>query len=562
MIPRFRPLALLGAALALIGPCPALAIPPVLDRVPVDAHAVVALTNLQTLDANTAQLLAAAEFNAVSTVSQALGAMGLRDGLNMRGSAAGVLFPPDADDDDDEPPLLLIVPVSDYTTLINNLNARADDGVDRFEYAGRAYFSRRIDGGYALAGADRARVAAFKAEPGNTALHLEAMGPRGRDIASGSDVVVLADVKQFRSLLAGALGPLTQGAPAMGLPLNQIGGDPRAGLVSALLRGVEEDAGRGVIGMTAGPLGLRLDMATSFAPGSAMALACAGAPREADAFSALPRADYLFLGSMNLTHPGLRSTLDRTLHAPDADAPEGAEELSRGVLRAVRSVDTASIAVYAPPSLFIGALSRTIISWTAPDPSEAAAAFRSWLTALAQRPIAGGRFEPQFTPDALSIESTSVSTWALGAPPGALGPAAMLLYGPAQGPKGHIATLGNHGYLTWSPDPSLMTLALKAGRSAPAITSDVMLEQVRALLPGPRAVEWYINARPVLAQLSTLGGGRPADLPELLPPIGTGVVMTDGSLHATMFIPAPLIKSSFAIIDRVGAGGAGGGGPR
>ena len=543
-----RTLALILAHLALASAALA-EIPPALDRVPADAFAVVAAENLAALDENTAQLLAAVEIDTISTFSQALGAMGLRDGLNLKGSAAGVFYP--ANEKDAPPDLVLLLPVSDYGALMATLKARREGESDRFDYAGQTYFARAVDGGYAVAGASRTLVEGFTAAPGNLPGHLGAMGARGRQIATGADIVALADTAQARALLAGVLGPLAQNAPGFGALAADPGADPRLSIVGAILARVESEGARAVIGLTTGPLGLRMDLATQFREASFMHAACSSPPRPLPDLPALPRGDFVFLGSMHPTHPGLRAVIDEALR-PRPQAPAPASDLARGILSAVREMDDATVVVYTPQNFFMGALARSVVTWRSAKPALGAQAFRQWLASLDGQPVGTTKVSTSFQDFAFRVNDTPVSAWSIAADGGALGPSAVLLYANAAGPHGFISVGAERGWLTWSRDQDLLTGAMNAAAGEGSLASDIMLQQVRELLPGPRAIEWAINARPILAQAASFAGQK-TELPELLPPIGAGVVMADGAMHTTLFVPSPLIKSAFTIMNAVGA---------
>ena len=58
---------------------------------------------------------------------------------------------------------------------------------------------------------------------------------------------------------------------------------------------------------------------------------------------------------------------------------------------------------------------------------------------------------------------------------------------------------------------------------------------------------------PWIILLTMLTGGQPLDAPEVLPPIGASVSLNEGAIHASLFVPAPLIKLSLEMIQRVAA---------
>lgn len=549
--------------------------PRVLDRIPPEADAILAVDSVARLDQNTSQLLTAIELNAISTLSQALGAMGLRDGLDLTGSAAGVFFN-HAEPADAATRFVLLLPVIDFNGFLKTLKAQPDEPVQRFEYAGATYFARDLGAGLAAFGPDRELVVSFDAAPGRLESHLRTFGIRGRELADRADLLVIADTRSLTPLLVGALGPLVQGAPGAGLTAALLGEDPRTRFASGLLDRVAEQSDVALLCVQAGPLGLRLDLAVPFRPGSELAAVCQAAPARPSGLHALPRQDYLFLGSLNLTHPGLRNLFLTALEPPvDAearDAERAPPPALLGAMNALRSVDTASIAVYTPPSLMLGALTRTALTWEAPDAGVAAGAFREFVSSMngqempgagpADKAAPGGRVAAQVGPVSppMTVQPGEVSEqWSIAFPPGAA-PTNMMLFGLGPGPSGYLGATQTRGIITWSRDRDLFSACFDAARApdpAHAATSDLMLSQVGALLPEDRCVEWYLNVRPALQQMLPLlgaaGQGAPPRLPDALPPVGASVSLSDGSLHAASFIPAPLIRVVVGIMNRINA---------
>lgn len=566
-------------ALALWAPCLAFGAPPrVLDRIPQNADAILAVDSVTRLDQNSSQLLTSIDLNAVSTLSQALGAMGLRDGLDLSGSAAGVFFN-HAEGPEARTRFVLLLPVQNYDLFMGNLRAESDAPAHRFEYAGATYFARDLGGGLAALGPDRDLVVAFDAGAGQLAGHLNRFGPRGRELADRADLLVIADARSLAPLLAGALGPLLEGAPGAGLTDALMGEDPRSRFAAKFLEGVIAQSDVALLSAQAGPLGLRLDLAVPFKPESELAALCQAAPARPSGLLTLPRRDYLFLGSLNLSHPGLRQLFVSALEPPPGDPKDPRDAQAEPLFdafRALRSVDTASIAVYTPPSLMLGALTQTALAWESRATGAGADPFRQFIESMNGRPVfaptragaAGGdarpvgaiqaRLAPAEPPFSMP-PGESAQQWAIELPPGA-SPTSALLFGLGAGPAGYFGVTHSRSVVTWSRDRALFESCMQSARApqpGESAADDVMLSQVAALLPEDRCLEWFLNVRPALQMtlpMMGLAGQAPPKLPDLLPPVGASVSLSDGSLHAAAFIPAPLMRVVVGVVNRIDTG--------
>lgn len=521
--------------------------PAVLDRVAPGPAVIVAVRSLSEFDASSAELLGAMEARTLGTLSQALVAMGVRDGLDLRAPAAALLYNAEQPTQDD---VLLLLPMADAALFLGNLKARDDTGVSRFTYAGQDYFARTVDGGLLALSTARVRVETFNAAPGHAAEHKAMIGPRGREIAERAHVIALGKPVVLRPLLERVLSMVATGVPAPQAGANE-GLDVRSNFVTRFVQVASDEATGAIVGLEPGALGLRIDAAAAFADDSMMAKACQGGPgaqEDAQPLRMLPGLDYLFAGSTNTAHPGVRMLLDELGPGPAAVGPVA--EAQRSIIEAMSEMSTASVAVYAPPSLMFGVLTRTVIAWDAPQPRSGGAMFQTWLTQTASTGPEAQRPKAQYAPGAQTIAGVKVDAWSLVPPAGSV-PMMPVFFG-AEGPSGFFAATERFGYLTWGRDAALMEAAIKAPAGEQSLQNDLMLSQISELLPRPRAFEWYLDVRPIVKQARGLLGPRAAalkDAPDELPPIGAAVVMHDGSLQVSAFIPAPLMKLGYALMN-------------
>lgn len=534
----------LGAILAFTGAAARADLPAVLDLVPPQTPVVVAVRSLDRLDEARAELFDAAGIRGLASLQQVWRALGINEGIDPSGSAAAILStdqaPPAA------PKTLVLLPVRDADAFARAVSAVPEDaGLMRFETAGEAYWLRTINPATLAISSDRTMLAAYDPAPGQLAAHARGLGARALGVAERSDVIALCDPDRLGPLLGATLAPLLSGQPALGLPAGD-DADPRPSLAHALIERLTSDAGRTAFGVSMSPRGLRIEAAAGLREGSSLARALAAppappapAPAAAQWQREVPAGEALFLGHIHLAHPGVRAILrDAAPEPPDAPA------------RALLSADAAWVAVLAPTSLMQGLLTRTVIAWSAPDAGVAAGALGAWVTSLDGREVEGGRLSARWLDKPQGIEPPAWA-WAIDIPPEAAGIGPML-YGTAPGPSGFVATRGTRGVCSWGPTPDLLLRALEvpAARDEPGAEPKDRafrraLGEVDAVLPSPRAVEWFVNLRPVLKVFGPMlarGDQGGAQLPEALAPMGAALVMDAGGIEAAMFVPAPLIE--------------------
>lgn len=532
------------------------ALPEVLDRVPVEGpSAVIALPSLERFDDNSSELLLSIEANAISSFGQTLSVLGLRDGLEMSGSAAGLVYAGAQGEGEAAPPrLLLLLPTSDQDALKRSVGASAIDGttVEEFEIAGTIYALRALDLGFILVGDDRGLVESFEPAQDARGAHAARLGARGERLASSSDLFAITSAGEARPLLAGLLGPLLQAAPGLPVP-GAIGeDDPRAGAVRQLLERVEEDGNGAMLGLTTGPLGVRVDLVTSLDPESELGALANHAPEARRGLEALPAQRPIFAGSMNLTHAGWRALLDRSAReaagaevAPDANTAA----LARSLAASLDGLESASVAIYPPANPFSGLLARTCIVWQGNQKSAGgvANALRLWISGL----DATDQFASSYNVGASEVAGASVDAWSI--TPATAAPTMGMLFGGAS-LSGLLFHGEESGGMLWSNDQELARAVIDVDEP---LSQAQMLAQVSQLLPEDRVVEWYVDFGPALElygpMLAMLTGGAPLDVPDLLPPIGASASLSEHSVHGSMFIPSPLIKLSIDTMQRVAA---------
>ena len=559
--PAVRLSVTIGALLALAGQ--AIGAPAALDRVPTDAIVVVATPSLERLDKNAGNLITAAEMPQMSTPSQLLGMLGLKEGLDMTGSAAIALMPGDMAAE--VPPVVMLLPTKDYAGLLKSFGATAGEGVTEFVAAGETLFAKDAGGGYAAVGMMKEMVEKFDAAPGKGEAHAARLGVTGRAVLEDADVVVVADVPAFMATFGEGVNPFGGAFQQMfsgpGLIQNP------AGRVSPLMDAIKRDATFGVVGLTTSSLAATIDAAVQFKEGSELFEATAAGGSSAGLLNSLPADPFIMAYGIDVNAGGMRN-LVRKVMAPQAGEAE--QPATQNILLGLIDVVNAQAGVIYPNpgGLFAGVIARGVFYYEAPDAQGFKDALQRFLESVNGVDDGNVMLTTSFTPGAATINGVSADAYGIkvGFSGGRAGTPMMMFYGQPGGPTGHIAAGGRGVYMTTSPDQALMTKALGAAQpGAKSVGADPLVEQIGGMLPANRTFEMYLGVKPVMDQVAPIlaMAGRPlaAPIPADMPPVGVGAVVGGGGLRVTTIAPAPVIKTINTLRDVMGAPPAGQGAP-
>ncbi|MBL0922634.1 MAG: hypothetical protein IBJ10_10985, partial [Phycisphaerales bacterium] len=304
-----------GALVAVCGQ--AAGAPAALDRVPTEAMLVVAAPSLERLDKNIGNLVTAAEMPQASTPSQMLAMLGIKEGVDMSGSAALALMPGDMEAE--VPPIVMLLPTKDYAGLMKSFGATAGAGVTEFVAAGETLFAKDVGDGYAAVGMDRALVERFDAAPGKGEAHAARLGATGRAVLDDADVVIVADFPAVTAMFGEGVNPFGGAFQQMfagpGLIQNP------AGRVSPVMDAVRRDATFGVVGITTSSMAATIDMAVQFREGSELFEATTAGGSSTGLLNALPQDPFILAYAIDVNAGGMRN-LVRKVMAPEAGAGE------------------------------------------------------------------------------------------------------------------------------------------------------------------------------------------------------------------------------------------------
>jgi len=215
--------------------------------------------------------------------------------------------------------------------------------------------------------------------------------------------------------------------------------------------------------------------------------------------------------------------------------------------------ESAAIAVYTPAQVMSGLLSRAILTWKGPNAQQTAQSIRSWLETQTNGAAEGG---VTIQRDAIAIDGVRGDVWST--KPHGTARGLQMFLGAAQSMTGYLVASDTRGYFTTGgTDKQFLTSVLKPKQP---LSGNIILSQIADLLPSDRSGEVYVEPGPILAlftpMLAMVTGGKPIELPAGLPPIGGALALSDGALHMSVFVPAPVLRLGYDLSKGLGALGA------
>jgi hypothetical protein len=548
----FRRIALCITATAALATQAWAQLPAVMRHVPQDAMATIVIPSIDQLDRNVAAVTAALEIPAAASPKQMLAMMGMREGIDFTRPVAIVIGGNVVEMGDDV--VALLVPTTDYATMVGQFQPEQMNGLDAFEMNGTPAFAKPLDGGYALV-AQSADFATNYTGGMNTEALAQAIGAAGLAVAAKSDIYLVPNMPMLAELGMAALGEARMGmAEQLPMMAAMSGQDPEM-LMQQMEMAFDfaeqflNEAGGAVVGVSAGALGVSMDMSTAFKNGSEMAGWFAAPGDSGSLMSRLPNKPYLFAGAADFSNPGLRAAMGKyaSLMKGAMVGMPGLEGVDMAA--AVKDFNGYAFSAYQNPAGLMGGLfAGAMIYIDTENPGAMRNFVRDTMNKLAN--AEGSPFTARFGEGAVEVNGKAVDSWGMTAQPDPNNPMAgqamMMMFGPGGGPSGLLATTDSGLFVTYSQNPQTLgeALSLQGGAS---LASDRMLAQVAANLPEPRTAEMYHGVQSILEQVAPflamfLG---PVDLmpDQPLPPIGMGLSTGAGAFHAGVFVPMPVIQT-------------------
>lgn len=523
----------LAASVFALAAAPALALPPIMDRVPTDAAVTVVVPNMEALAksiSNLATLVGAPmEIKPDVLLMQAGVPMGL-----VKDGAVAAIIAELPQKEGDEPKAIILIPTTDYKAFIKNLGGEAGDGVTKIALDGKDMFARSLDGNYAALSNDQPTLEKFSGKAGNAAAHKTFFGAAGDRLSDKAELSVFVNFAKVRPMVKEAMKKqaeeMAQMTPDGEGPLGEGG--------KWLTDQFTNDTSAVVLGARFETLGISLDAVPRFAEGSKLEAASKVAGKSTALLNKLPAKPFLAALALDTSNPAFRAFLK---DMPKPKAGKEAAEAKQFMDEMDSATGRAVIIAGSKGGIATGLLGQMLVFTQAADPAKAMNVFKTGAT----DPVIGGG---EWKADVTKVDTVSVNEWSkkMGSDAGAdegMGPEE--LYGNAEGPVGYTALTEGGFITTFSKSSDLISAALKAVKGEGSLASDKVLQQVAEKLPSNRMAEVYIGLDTILntvPQAQMVVGMMGINVPASLPPIALSIAPDAGSAQASIFLPTPVLK--------------------
>ncbi len=535
---------------------PALAVPPVVDRCPKDALAVVAIPSVEVLQKNI-QSMALLVGQPLPDMNQMLMMAGLEKGLKLSGSAALIVYAPDKEggaEEDRQPRAVALIPTTDYAALVSNFGVKSSGPgkIDSAKIEGKDVFVKDIGEGFAAVSPRKDVLEAFSGAGGNKAAFEAMVGKNASELSDRSDFSVIINMPVAKPLIEAAMKDrMEQMADQMAM----MGGDePNFAAAEWMVKGFVADSRGAVAGMKIDNLGAGFDFAVAFAEGSRMAKMTSTAGKAGELMAKLPAGAYLLAGAIDVSSPEIKQWLkDFAAQVPNKDKAKAGKKDDQADMMAqfVRNLDTTKGAAFsmgfAPGGIMSGLLSNTVSYTATTDNAAAVAAIKAQFDQAEKSNTA----KIKWTAGGQEVAGKKVDVYEMRLLPDPENPMSVQmnqgLFGPMQGPSGYIAQVDGGVLMTFSKSSSLMTSAINAAGGEASLGKDKVVSQVAEKLPPGRFAELYISVKGLFDTVIPFAAmvGMPApnvDVPDTLPPLALSLAPKAGSIQGTIYLPAPSIK--------------------
>lgn len=563
-------IAVSGLGFALSAAC-AMAVPPVIERMPDDALIAFAIPSPQNLQKNISALATAVDSPApVPAVEDLLAMAGIQGGIDLTKSV-GIVYlgpkdletakPSEIDWQAAEDRVVFLVPISNYAEFLTNFGAKAagDGKVDTVTTPdGEEAFAKDLGGGYAAMGPSKDVITAFTGKSGDKPLKAS-IGKAGESLADASDFVTLINMNRLRPIAEQGLADFEKEAKQQIEAMGQTGQDKNIALVKWIGDTVVRDTEFLVGGVKFSSAGVAADMVSSFKADSYLSKVVSAKGAANALFSKLPAGPFLWAGAVDTSSPGIKQVFKDILTR--VDMPGGEQVTSTYATGMEKADGQAAVIGFPLGGLMSGIFTNTVGFTSTKDPAATLAAAKASITALNGTKVEGmegATMEGKYVEGGAKVGETSVDVWEskIKMPEGdesamQTQQAMALLFGPQASPAGYMAKGDGGVYTTYVKSSELMAKALGASKGENLSTND-MIKETQALLPKDRFAEMYVGTKSILdlaLPFAAMTGMQvPADkIPEKLPPIGASMSSDQGSLRMTIMVPAAVMKAGVAI---------------
>ncbi len=575
----------LAAPLALVS-LVAAEVPSVVDRIPADTAAYVAIPNLKALLADVTAFNAAHAESLPPEVGQGLAQVGVlqlllsQPGMQADGSAAVVLFPGENGPDDMQ--AAAILPITDFAAFsespfVQGQNAKMNNGVLALDFFGQQVHIRDL-GGFAIVGPERGLVQSFDGAKGRMKAHEGRLGKTGSRLADSSDAMIVANIEALAPAMKEGVAQMEQQAQFIAAMGGGAAVNDGFGLVKMVAENFLRDGSAGLVGFDISAAGVAIDVAAQFKDESELAGFFAEEGDSGELMSRLPRMDFLMAGAFDSSNPGVKQIMqnltefNKKMQAAAAEQMGG--EMPTMGFEAFENATGFTGAIGTAPAMGGGGLFANSIAYYAlPEPAEAKAELMKGLTAANGTSSAGMKYTTTYQKDAQQIAGLSADTYGVqtqidptqqaGGGMGAMVDPAMIqqmMFGFTGGPNGFVVQDDDGLYMTASKNSQLVNRAVGASKGdAPRINDAEGFKATRSKLFENPTAEIYIAADQIANTVGPfavmMGAVEQFEPAPAMAPLGIAVHTGDGGMTTRIFVPGELIGFLAKFAPEQGAGG-------
>lgn len=573
-----RVLAMATAAGTIFGLCvtSALALPPVMERIPDDALVSIVVPSPDNLQKNAAKLtvaIGADQGMPIPSVQDLLSMGGITGGVDPTKSVAVLFFGPKDWEartkagekvgiEEGDRRFIALVPITNFADLIKNFgpDIKPDPKMTKLTMPdGTDGFAKDIGNGYAAVSGDEPLLTAFEGKAGTLKAR---MGKAGESLSDSSDLVTIINMDRLRSAAEKGLKEgLDQAKQNMqGVPGGE-NAEASLQLFSWLGEIVVRDTQVLVGGLNMSDAGLSFNMVSSFKEGSYLAKAVSGKGNSAPLLSKLPTGPYLWAGAVDASMPGMKQLWKDVIARSPGTAGPASEKSKASMVEFWDKTEGHSAVIGFPMGgAFAGILTATVGYSQSKDPAGSTKLFKDVLLSSDGQKVEGVEgvtVKATYTESGAKAGETSVDVWDMKfagdqQAQGQLQQGMAFVFGPQGAPGGYIAKTDAGFYTTYSKNSELMSKAVAAGKGGENISADANLKHTQAMLPKDRLAEMYVGSKSILDLAlpfaAMAGMAVPQDkLPQAVHPIGASISADNGAARMTIVVPTSVLKTGYTL---------------
>lgn len=470
----------------------------------------------------------------------------------------------DADDLMDGFDIIALVPVSSAKEFAGGLGVVLESGKGSTAAEGQQLHLRDIGSGHVAISTSQSTLDAFQPAEKQLAAHTAAIGKVGEAIAKNDHMIVIANVALMQDTVADFMEDASRDAGSeMGMP----GMGQMLPMSASMLKDVTKDATRVIMGTGTDDAGIWMDMGVQYKEGTPSAATMNVVGNTTSLTAKLPAKPFLLAGAFDMSSPAMKQLVSGFLGGtaaamgadPKNDSKNNDEKAFSSPFSMIAELpdlaDGWSVVIGENPAgMQTGVLTQSVYVVQTSDPGKYLAKMEEWNTATNGLNVDGVTYKSKYAKGAEEVGGVKADTWEVQTLPDKDNPNAMMmnmsqgvLFG---GPRmrGYAAAAGNNVVMTMSRNKTNFAAAIAAAKGeaedGKTLADNKDIQHAASFLPPGRAMEAYINPRPLLEAASGMMEqfGMPGfDIPERVSAVGIGAAMQGGGMHARVYIPSDVL---------------------